>query len=68
MSMKAELGYVIDSTNPDIIVEAREIWLSSIAISSSDFFPAEYTAYHKDRVTGHIAMVVPCWLIKVLTN
>ena len=38
MSMKAELGCVIDSTNPDIIVEPREIWLSSsIAISSSDF-------------------------------
>ena len=38
MSMRAELGSVIDSTNPDSIVEAREIWLSSsIAISLSDF-------------------------------
>ena len=51
MSMKAELGCVIDFTNPDIIVET-EIWLSSSSYFIKWFSHAEYTAYHKDRVTG----------------
>ena len=63
MSKKAELGYVIDSTNPDVVI-GTETWSSS-SISSREFFLPS-TLFITG--TGQIAMVGSCWLIKVLKS
>ena len=51
VAKKADLHCLIEVTNPDIII-ASETWLKP-SINSSEFFPLNYTVYHKDREDGY---------------
>ncbi|XP_063951801.1 uncharacterized protein LOC135153256 [Lytechinus pictus] len=48
---KEELGTLIDSTDPDIIL-GSETWLNS-SICSSELFPPGYDVIRKDRLDGY---------------
>ena len=48
---KAEVGCIVDSVKPDLLI-ATETWLSA-SISSSEFFLPGYNVYRKDRQDGY---------------
>jgi len=61
----AELGGVITSFNPDIVVGTKT-WLS-LSVFSSELFPSNYTVYQKDR-NNHSGSVLTVVMFLLLIN
>ena len=55
---KAAFNVFIDEHQPDIII-GSEIWISP-AVYSSEFFPANYNVYRKDREDGYGGVFILC--------
>ena len=53
---KEEIGNMIDSTNPDVIL-GSETWLNK-NIASAELFPPTYDVYRKDRSDGYGGVLI----------
>ena len=53
---KEEIGNMIDSTNPDVIL-GSESWLNK-NIASAELFPPTYDVYRKDRSDGYGGVLI----------